>query len=140
MILMDTNIITEPMKPFAESAVLRWLDRQKVERLFLTATSLAELLTDISILPDGQRKFAMLKDVEELVAYYFAGRVLPFDEKAARIHARLYSGARRRGLAISMPDAQIAAIAEANGLIIATRDVKPFLGVGLRVINPWDEG
>ena len=140
MILVDTNVISEPMRPLPEPTVLRWLDRQKVERLFLASTSLAEILTGISVMPDGQRKYEMQEDVEEHVARYFSGRILPYDERAARIYARLYSDARTRGRSISMPDCQIAAIAESNGMIVATRDVKPFRGVGLRVVNPWESG
>lgn len=139
MILVDTTVLSEPMKPLPDLPVLTWLDRQNVDHLFFASTSLAELLTRISILPDGQRRQDKMDDVEDLIGRYFGDGILPYDERAARFYARLYAAAHANGVAISMPAVQIAAIAETNGLIVATRDVKPFRSVGLRVINPWQE-
>jgi predicted nucleic acid-binding protein len=139
MIVVDTNVISEPISLRPNKTVVRWLDRQRAPDLFLASTSLAEALTGIMLLPDGPRKTGLLNGLEGIVVGRFGDRILPFDERAARAYARIYSQARARGIAISMPDCEIAAIAETNGCAVATRDVKPFRGFGLRVINPWDE-
>ena len=138
MIILDTNVISEPMKIQADQAVLAWLDRQAPETLYLTTISLAELLVGIEILPDGRRKRGLAAALSELIARLFGARVLPFDEAAAKAYAPLIGRARAAGHMISTADGHIAAIAAARGFIVATRDTEPFVVAGLPVINPWE--
>ena len=138
MIILDTNVVSEPMKPNGNPGVAAWLDRQAAETLYLTAISLSELLTGIEMLPGGKRKEGLDVLLTELMARLFAERILPFDQKAAVAHARLASRARAHGRMLSFADGQIAAIAHVHGFTVATRDTEPFVAVGVPVINPWD--
>lgn len=139
MIVLDTNVVSEPMKPGGSAAVLAWLDRQVADTLYLTATSLAELLVGIQTLPDGKRKAGLDAALTELMAGLFGPRILPFDQQAALAYAPLVGRARAAGRAISVAGGQIAAIAAAHGFTVATRDTASFLAAGVPVINPWDE-
>ncbi len=139
MIVLDTNVVSEPMKPYGNPIVRDWLDRQVAETLYLPATSLAELLTGIEILPEGTRKGGLSVGLAELLALLFGSNILPFDQQAAIAYAPMVSHARAAGKIISVADGQIAAIASVRGFTIATRDVEPFVAAGLSVINPWDE-
>ncbi|MET3853762.1 type II toxin-antitoxin system VapC family toxin [Rhizobium sp. OAE497] len=138
MIILDTNVISEPMKPDADPKVLAWLDDQAAETLYLTSVNLAELLSGIEVLPDGRRKAGLHQKLVELMARLFEDRVLPFDEPAAREFAPLIGRARGAGRVISMADGQIAAIARTRGFTVATRDVAPFEAAGVPIINPWE--
>ena len=140
MIVLDTNVVSEPMRPGASPTVIDWLDRQSADTLFLTATSLSELLLGVEILPAGRRKDGLGAALEALIGQLFAGRILPFDDTAARLYAPLVGRARRAGVAISVGDGQIAAIAASRGFAVATRDTLPFQAAGLRVIDPWRTG
>lgn len=137
MIVLDTNVVSEPMRPQGDPAVRAWLDRQVAETLYLTATSLAELLAGIDILPVGRRKQGLGAALAQLLAELFGPRVLPFDERAAIAYAPLVGRARANGLVITMADGQIAAIAAARGFPVATRATELFLAAGVPVVNPW---
>ncbi len=139
MIILDTNVLSEPMKPNSNPAVQAWLDRQTAETLYLTATSLSELLVGIEILPDGKRKEGLDIALKELMAELFGSRILSFNQQAALAYAPLISRARSSGCLISVADGQIAAIAIVHGFTIATRDVAPFTAAGVPVINPWEQ-
>jgi toxin FitB len=138
MIILDTNVISELMKPVSDPAVEKWLDAQAAESLFLTATSLSELLVGIEILPAGKRKQGLMGVLNGIVEQILDWRVLPFDEPAARFYSTLVARARERGRAISILDGQIAAIAESHGYIVATRDTSPFEAAGITYVNPWN--
>lgn len=138
MIILDTNVVSEPMKPNANPAVVAWLDQQVAETLYLTATSLAELLVGIEVLPGGKRKEGLDTALAELVSRLFGSRVLPFDQHAAMAYATLVNRARTSGRVISVADGQIAAIAAVHGFTVATRDTEPFVATGVAVINPWE--
>ena len=139
MIILDTNVVSEPMRPNANPAIRAWLDQQVVETLYLTATSLSELLVGIEILPDGKRKEGLGAALVELVERLFGSRVLAFDQQAAMAYAPLVNRARAGGRIISVADGQIAAIAAVHGFAVATRDTEPFMATGVPVINPWEE-
>ena len=138
MIILDTNVVSEPMKRHGHPAVQAWLDRQVAETLYLTAISLAELLVGIAILPDGKRKAGLEVALTELLESLFGTRLLPFDGPAAKAYAALVGRARAQGLTLSVADAQIAAIAAVHGFTVATRDTVPFTAVGVPVLNPWE--
>lgn len=137
MIILDTNVISEVMKVSRDPVVFTWLSIQPTETLFITATSLSELLTGIEILPAGRRRDALRNGISEIINIYFDTRVLPFDKDAAAANAFLIAKARKAGTSISMQDAQIASIAYVHGFTVATRDTSPFKSLGLKVINPW---
>ncbi len=139
MIILDTNVVSEPMKSNGNLAVQTWLDRQAVETVYLTATSLSELLVGIEILPEGKRKEGLDAALSELVEMLFGSRILPFDQHAAMAYAHLVSRARASGHLISVADGQIAAIATVHGFSVATRDTAPFVAAGVPVINPWEK-
>jgi predicted nucleic acid-binding protein len=139
VIILDTNVVSEPMKPHGSPAVREWLDRQVAETLYLTATNLSELLVGIQLLPRGKRRDNLATTLGGLLEQLFGPRILLFDQRAALAYASVVSRGRAKGHSISVADAQIAAIAEVHGFAIATRDVAPFRAVGARVLNPWDE-
>ena len=139
MILIDTNVISEPLRVVPDPTVVAWIDAQNVETLFLAAISLAELRFGIAALPAGRRKDSLHRQVEERVVPLFMGRILPFDATASQAYALLRARARTAGQSIGVADGYIAATAAANGLTIATRDAAPFVAAGLTVINPWQE-
>jgi toxin FitB len=137
VIVLDTNVISEPLKPLADSAVVAWLDHQPKETLYLCAPVLMEVLLGIARLPDGKRKSLMKTAVQALLANYFADRFLAFEREAAVTYASLASRASARGYSISIGDCQIAAIAAVHGFTVATRDTAPFRAAGVPVVNPW---
>lgn len=139
MIILDSNVVSEPMKLNGTSVLVQaWLDRQVAETLYLTTTSLSELLVGIEILPDGKRKAGLGAALSDLLDTLFGGRILPFDEPAAITFASLVGRARAGGRAISVADGQIGAIATVHGYTVATRDTAPFIAAGVPVINPWE--
>ena len=138
MIILDTNVISEPMKAQADPAVVAWLDRQSADTLYLTATNLSEVLTGIELLPAGRRKSGLSEAMQELLERLFGTRFLDFDRGAAVAYAVLVSRAMAKGLAISVADGQIAAIAAVHGFTVATGDTAPFLAAGVPVVNPWE--
>lgn len=138
MIILDTNVISEPLKPSANQTVIDWLDRQDPNTLYLTTISLAELLVGVNLLPKGKRKNNLSKSLNNQLSELFESRILTFDQNAAIAYADLYTRARKSGYVISVSDGQIASIAATNNFIVATRDTEPFMTVGLSVINPWD--
>lgn len=139
MIILDTNVVSEPMRPNSNPAVQAWLNQQAAETLYLTATSLSELLAGIAILPEGKRKEGLGSALSELAAKLFGSRILPFDQDAATAYAPLIGRARAAGRLLSMADGQIAAIAATHGFTVATRDTAPFAAAGVPVINPWEK-
>ncbi|HEV7159067.1 MAG TPA: type II toxin-antitoxin system VapC family toxin [Caulobacteraceae bacterium] len=137
MIVLDTNVVSEPLKPTGEPAVLAWLDRQNIETLFLTTISLAELGYGVAALPDSRRKDGLGMALQSRVIALFGPRVLSFDSAAADAYARIRVRAKAAGKAIAAADGYIAATAAAHGFAVATRDTGPFEAAGLPVINPW---
>ena len=139
MIILDTNVVSEPMKPNGDPAVRAWLDRQVAETLYLTATSLSELLVGVELLPEGKRKQGLAAALSGLMLKLFGSRILPFDQQAAITYASLIGQANASGHPISVADGQIAAIAKTHGFTVATRDTMPFTSVGVSILNPWED-
>ena len=136
MILLDTNVVSEALKPEPAPAVRMWLDEQAAETLYLSSVTVAELMFGIGALPTGRRKDKLTAAVEGVMEL-FADRILPFDTRAARRYAELAVSARTAGKGFPTPDGYIAAIAAAHGLAIASRDTSAFTAAGLSVIDPW---
>jgi predicted nucleic acid-binding protein len=137
MILLDTNVVSEPMRQHPDRRVQDWLDAQAIETLFLSTISLSELLLGIESLPTGRRRRALAAALGEQIVNLFDDRIISFDVAAAEAYAKVVTRARRQGHAISVGDGQIAAIATARNLRVASRDETPFQAAGLAVINPW---
>ena len=138
MILLDTNVISEAMKPAPERSVRDWLDAQAAETLFLSSVTIAELSFGIAALPKGRRKDNLSAALAGLLAL-FAARVLPFDTAAAQRYGELAAKARIAGRGFPTPDGYIAAIAAAHSFEVASRDTSAFAAAGLMVINPWSD-
>ncbi|KGM27443.1 plasmid stability protein StbB [Photorhabdus luminescens] len=138
MIILDTNVISEPLSQAPESRVIKWLDAQPIETLYLSAITVAELRFGLASLPIGKRRDKLQENLEKQVLPLFTGRVLSFDMSASQSYSELMAKARIAGLAISVADGYIAATAAANGMIVATRDVSLFEAAGVNVINPWE--
>lgn len=137
MILLDTNVVSEPLRAGPDARVIEWIDAQQLETLFLSAITVAELRAGVALLPAGKRRAGLQSSLEAQVLPLFAGRVLPFDAGCTQAYAALMAKARASGLAIASADGYIAAIALAHGLAVATRDTGPFEAAGVTVINPW---
>lgn len=138
MIILDTNVLSEPLRAAPSAHVAMWLDAQAIETLFLTAVSLAEIRYGIRALPDGRKRDTLHERFEDEVMPLFAGRILGFDERATAYYATLRARARTNGKAVGDFDALIAAIAARHDLIVATRDTAPFVAARVAVINPFE--
>ena len=137
MIILDTNVVSEPLKPRPDPAVLTWLNVQSPLSLFITSISLAELLAGIENLPDGQKRRALQQSLGAQLLALFADRVLSFDSRAASAFASVHAQTRRAGHPISFADCSIAAIAQTHGFALATRNLRDFQDTGIELINPW---
>lgn len=137
MILLDTNVISEPWKPVPDENVVTWLDAQAIETLFISAITIAELRFGIAAMPSGKRQTILRDRLESEVITHFAERILSFDIVASQFYSALMARARASGKAIGTADGYIAATAAANGFSVATRDSSPFEAAGLKVIDPW---
>ena len=136
MILVDTNVISEPLRMSPEIRVVEWIDAQPIETLYLSAITVAELRFGVASLPSGRRRTGLRDSLETRVLPMFAGRVLPFDLAASHAYGELMARAREVGLAIGASDGYIAATAAANGMVVATRDTAPFQAARVPFINP----
>ena len=139
MIVLDTNVVSEPLRARPDDRVVAWLDGQHIETLYLTSVTLAELRYGVAALPDGRRKRLLDERLERETIALFAGRVLDFDGAASRTYATLQAAARAKGRALSVIDGFIAAICQVRGFALATRDVRDFAVTGIELINPWDD-
>lgn len=139
MIILDTNVISEPLRQAPEPRVIEWIDVQPIETLYLSAITVAELRFGVASLPAGKRRDYLQESLEKNALPLFAGRVLVFGMPASKSYGELMAKARISGMAIATTDGYIAATAAANGMMVATRDVSPFEAVGVEVINPWED-
>ena len=137
MIILDTNVVSEPLKPLPHPGVVDWLNAQEPATLFITSINLAELLAGVETLPQGKRRDALAQALSNHVMALFDDRVLHFDTRAAQSFAACLAGAQVQGNPVGFADCAIAAIAKNKGFIVATRNVRDFLGTGVQVVNLW---
>ena len=137
MTVLDTNVLSEFMRPVPHDAVTRWFASQTSEELLLTAVTMAEVLYGIEILPAGKKRDALRLRAQKLFDGVYAGRILPFDDGAARQFGLLTAARRKAGRPIEKLDGQIAAIARAHGAVLATRNTADFEGCGVKLVDPW---
>ena len=137
MIVLDTNVLSEAIRPMPSRRVLEWLAVQPASGLFTTTVSEAEFLYGLALLPTGKRRTSLEAAARRMFDDDFAQRVLPFDRAAATAFALIAAVRRKKGRPISEFDAQIAAIARIHGAAVATRNVDDFRDCGIEVIDPW---
>jgi len=137
MTLLDTNVVSELLRPQPAREVRIWMDTQALETLYLSAITVGELRAGITLMPSGQKRARLHERIEQEVLPTFARRILPFDVACTHAYAALLANVRKVGSGIQTADALIAATALANGFKIATRDESPFRAAGVTVINPW---
>ncbi|MDB9495919.1 type II toxin-antitoxin system VapC family toxin [Spirulina major CS-329] len=137
MIVLDTNVLSELMRPQGSGVVGEWVGQQVSSELYITAITAAEILYGIALLPQGKRREALSEAAQLMFREDFAGRILPFDEAAAVAFASIAAERRRSGTPISQADAQIVSICRVHGAAIATRNVDDFAGCGIAIVNPW---
>ena len=136
MIVLDTNVLSELMRPEPAEAVLAWMAGQPAAALHITSITQAEILYGIGLLPEGKRRQALAEQVGAMFAEDFAGRILSFDPAAAPSYAMIAVQRRQTGNPIKTMDGIIAAIARTHGAAIATRD-RDLTDCGVPIINPW---
>ena len=136
MIVLDTNVLSQVMRPSPARAVAAWMAGENPNGLFTTAVTEAEIRLGIEVLPAGRRKQELEAAAQRIIAL-FDDRILPFDSMATREFARIVAGRRPAGLPIGDLDAQIAAIARSRSMALATRNVLDFHGTGINVLDPW---
>jgi predicted nucleic acid-binding protein len=139
VIVLDTNVLSETLRPKPAASVRRWMEAQPAQSLYTTSICEAEIRYGVALIPAGRRRAALEQAVAMIFEEAFTGRILPFDSSAARAFAEIAAERRRAGRPISEFDAQIAAIAASCGAGVATRDVGDFAGCGIAVISPWEE-
>lgn len=138
MIVLDTNVVSEMMKPKPNDGVARWVAGQPGPTVFVTSITQAEVFYGVELLPAGKRRTALEKGARALFESVFAGRILSFASETARAYADIAAARRSAGRPITTVDAQIAAIARSYRATLATRNVADFEGCGVDVVNPWE--
>jgi predicted nucleic acid-binding protein len=138
MILVDTNVVSEAMRPQPDRAVIAWLNAQGWESLYLCTPVLAELRYGIERLPRGRRKTFLQAAIDRIEHELYHGRILSFDQVAATNYGRLTARREQQGRRMEQMDALIAAIASSHGAAVATRDASHFVDLGFDVINPFE--
>lgn len=139
MLMLDTNMLSAIMSTEPAQKIADWILDQPSEHLFTAAVCEAEILSGIAILPNGRRRADLEEAARAMFADDFQGRVLPFDTEAASAYAEVFAARRKAGRPTGTIDLMLAAIARARGASVVTRNVADFEGVGLTIINPWND-
>ena len=137
MFLLDTNVVSELLRPSPESVVENWVGSHRATDLYFSTIGEAELLYGIAILPNGRRRSMLASAVNAILREDFAHRILPFDSDAAREYASIAATRRSAGRPVEPTDCQIAAVARSRAMAVATRNVRDFEGLGIEVVDPW---
>ncbi len=137
MVILDTNVVSEMLRPAPDPAVICWLAGQDGGRVYLTAITEAELRFGVALIPAGRRRDVIAAAVDAIMREDFLGRILPFNSAAAAAYASIATDRWKMGRPISQSDAQIAAIARVHEATVATRNVPDFENCGVEIIDPW---
>lgn len=137
-ILLDTNVVSEVMRQNPSSNVISWLNSCDNTDLFISSITIAEICYGLRILPEGRRRQSLKLRFEHFISQGFANNIINFDESAARAYAEIMGARKEQGRPMSLPDGQIAAIAQTNFLSLATRNITDFEGCGIELINPFE--
>jgi hypothetical protein len=138
MILLDTNIISEFMRPSPQPQVMQWLHQQTLTDLFISSVAITEVMYGLNRLPEGKRKQNLLLQFQQLLNQAFKQRILNFGYDEAMVSAQLRTLRAEQGNELHFADAQIAAIAHVRSFSVATRNIKDFLDCGVKLINPFE--
>ncbi|CAI1176132.1 type II toxin-antitoxin system VapC family toxin [Serratia ficaria] len=137
MIILDTNVMSETLRPSPHYNVINWLNEKDNDELYLSAIVIAELFNGAACMPGGKRQRDLKLKLADAIQLKFEGQILPFDELCAMQYAELTARNRLQGKLMSVPDAQIAATCLHYGAALATRNSKNFLHCGIELIDPW---
>ena len=137
MIILDTNVVSEVLRPAPAAEVMAWMAEQSGPHFYLTTITEAELRHGVALLPAGRRRKSLSQLIDEILDHDFHDRVLPFDRAAAHAYAMIAAERRAAGKPIAQLDCQIAAIARAGGFSVATRNIQDFANCGISLIDPW---
>lgn len=137
MIVLDTNVLSETLRPQPDAGALAWIAAQPATSLFTTAITRAEIMYGLRLLPQGRRRDNLCNAVTTIFDEDFAGRVLGFDDQAADVYADIAASRKQAGRPISQFDAMIAAIARSCGAVLATRNTRDFIDCGIDLADPW---
>lgn len=137
-ILLDTNVISEVMRPNPSGNVISWLNNHNNTDLFISSITIAEICYGLRILPEGKRRQSLQSRFEKFISQGFAKNIINFNELSARAYAEIMGMRKEKGRPMSLPDGQIAAIAKTNYLSLATRNISDFEGCGIELINPFE--
>jgi predicted nucleic acid-binding protein len=137
MIIVDTNVLSEVMRPAPSPRVIRWMAARPASGLFTTTITLGEVLFGLELIPAGKRRVALQQAIRTMFEDQFADRILNFDRDAAHAFADISANCQRLGRPIGELDAQIAGIARSRGGAIATRNVRDFADCGVELIDPF---
>ena len=137
MLVVDTNVLSELMRPTPDPVIASWVAKRTTSSLHLTAISEAELRFGLAIMPPGRRRDGLAEGLKRMLRTGFANRVLPFDSAAASSYAEIAAARRAMGRPMPEADCQIAAIARSRDMAVVTRNVRDFADAGIDVIDPW---
>ena len=138
MIVLDTNVLSETLKPLPNAAVVAWMAAQPRSTLFTTTVVEAEILYGVAVLADGARKTQLQAALKAIFTEDLSGQVIPFDRDYAEAYAAIAANRKNLGQPISQFDAMIAAATASRGATLATRNLRDFADCGIRLINPWE--
>jgi hypothetical protein len=139
MVLVDTNVLSELMRPDPNEGVVRWIDEQPDDEVWISAVTVGEIQLGVALLPQGHRKQLLTKIAGQMLKEEFSEKCLPLDFEAAGEYAKIVASRNHQGRPITVEDAQIAAIAITADIVLATRNTQDFLDIeGLKLVNPWE--
>ena len=139
MLMLDTNMLSEIMRPEPERRIADWIVRHSSDELFTAAVCQAEILSGLAIMPSGRRRADLEEAARAMFAEDFDGRILPFDTEAAAVYAELFAARRKVGRPSGTVDLMLAAIARVRRASVITRNAADFEETGVTIVNPWDE-
>ncbi len=137
MILLDTNVVSELMRPAADAAVLAWVRGRKIDELATSVVTVAEIGAGMACLPASARRRDLMARWDRLLSDGFGARILALDKDAATVYGELFARRQRAGRSTGAFDLLIAAIARVHGATVATRNVRDFEDCDVGVVNPW---
>lgn len=138
MIILDTNVMSELMRPDADARVVAWVDAQRPAKVFTTAISVFEIRAGLIAMPEGRRKVTKAAAFDILMGRLLLSRIVPFDGRAADFAARLSVDQYRSGQNVDLNDRYIAGIVLAQDAVLATRNIRHFGEIGDRLVDPWE--
>jgi predicted nucleic acid-binding protein len=138
MIILDTNVVSELMKPLPAQSLLTWLDQQESDTLYITSVTIGEIMYGLHALPSGKRRTSLEVAFKQVLSEAFMDRSFPFDDAAAMMYGKIMGSCKEKGRVMSVCDGQIASIASHRHARLATRNVKDFEACKITLVNPFE--